>query len=75
MEGLEEILKYWHILLAIIAVLYFIFKLSLRNAILEVFNELEEKFIKKDLFEARVNAIEDRINKLERTRENQGVAP
>jgi len=56
--------------MAILSLLYFIFKISMRNAILEVFKELEEKFVMKDLYETKIEAVEDRLDKLERTREN-----
>ena len=40
----------------------------MRNAILEVFKELEEKFVMKDLYETKIGAVEDRLDKLERTK-------
>lgn len=40
----------------------------MRNAILEVFKELEEKFVMKDLYETKIRAVEDRLDKLERTK-------
>ena len=68
MEPVELLLKYWPVVVGLIGLIYFIFKISMRNAILEVFKELEEKFVMKDLYETKVEAIEDRLDKLERTR-------
>jgi len=68
MEPVELLLKYWPVVVGLIGLIYFIFKISMRNAILEVFKELEEKFVMKDLYETKVEAIEDRLDKLERTK-------
>ncbi len=68
MESVDVLLKYWPVVAGVVALLYFVFKLSMRNAILEVFKELEDKFVMKDLYSTKISAIEDRIIKLERTR-------
>jgi len=68
MEPVELLLKYWPVVVGLIGLIYFIFKISMRNAILEVFKELEEKFVMKDLYETKIEAVEDRLDKLERTR-------
>jgi len=64
----ESLLKYWPVVVGFVGLLYFIFKISMRNAILEVFKELEEKFVMKDLYKTKIGAVEDRLDKLERTR-------
>ena len=68
MEAVESLLKYWPVVVGFVGLLYFIFKISMRNAILEVFKELEEKFVMKDLYETKIEAVEDRLEKLERTK-------
>ena len=68
MEAVETLLKYWPVVVGFVGLLYFIFKISMRNAILEVFKELEEKFVMKDLYKTKIGAVEDRLEKLERTR-------
>tara|TARA_R110001632_G_scaffold130176_1_gene244304 strand:+ start:443 stop:661 length:219 start_codon:yes stop_codon:yes gene_type:complete len=68
MEAVESLLKYWPVVVGFIGLIYFIFKISMRNAILEVFKELEEKFVMKDLYETKIEAVEDRLEKLERTK-------
>ena len=68
MEAVESLLKYWPVVVGLIGLIYFIFKISMRNAILEVFKELEEKFVMKDLYKTKIGAVEDRLEKLERTR-------
>jgi len=68
MEAVESLLKYWPVVVGFVGLLYFIFKISMRNAILEVFKELEEKFVMKDLYKTKIGAVEDRLDKLERTR-------
>ncbi len=68
MEAVESLLKYWPVVVGFVGLLYFIFKISMRNAILEVFKELEEKFVMKDLYETKIRAVEDRLDKLERTK-------
>tara|TARA_R110002110_G_scaffold393766_1_gene607562 strand:+ start:155 stop:373 length:219 start_codon:yes stop_codon:yes gene_type:complete len=68
MEAVESLLKYWPVVVGFVGLLYFIFKISMRNAILEVFKELEEKFVMKDLYKTKIGAVEDRLEKLERTR-------
>lgn len=65
---MELLLKYWPVIVGLIGLIYFIFKISMRNAILEVFKELEEKFVMKDLYETKIRAVEDRLDKLERTK-------
>lgn len=65
---MELLLKYWPVVVGLIGLIYFIFKISMRNAILEVFKELEEKFVMKDLYETKIGAVEDRLDKLERTK-------
>jgi len=68
MEAVETLLKYWPVVVGFVGLLYFIFKISMRNAILEVFKELEEKFVMKDLYKTKIGAVEDRLDKLERTK-------
>ena len=68
MEAVESLLKYWPVVVGFIGLIYFIFKISMRNAILEVFKELEEKFVMKDLYKTKIGAVEDRLDKLERTK-------
>ena len=68
MEAVESLLKYWPVVVGFVGLLYFIFKISMRNAILEVFKELEEKFVMKDLYKTKIGAVEDRLDKLERTK-------
>ena len=68
MEAVESLLKYWPVVVGFVGLIYFIFKISMRNAILEVFKELEEKFVMKDLYKTKIGAIEDRLDKLERTK-------
>ena len=68
MGAVESLLKYWPVVVGFIGLIYFIFKISMRNAILEVFKELEEKFVMKDLYKTKIGAVEDRLDKLERTK-------
>jgi len=68
MEAVESLLKYWPVVVGFVGLLYFIFKISMRNEILEVFKELEEKFVIKDLYKTKIGAVEDRLDKLERTK-------
>jgi len=55
----------WHIIFLIISGMYFVFKLSMKNAILEAVNKLEDRFVKTDVYESDKKHLELRINKLE----------
>lgn len=51
----------WHIIVLIVGGFYFVFKLSMKNAILEAVNKLDERFVKKDVYDEHNKSVEQRL--------------
>jgi hypothetical protein len=65
MKAVDILIEYWPMIIAFVGLGYFIVKLAIRNAVLEVLHEIDESFVKTGYCDMRCGSINKRLENLE----------
>lgn len=68
MKTVDILVNYWPILVGLVGLGYFIIKLAIRNAVLEVLDKINKDFVKADFCKTCRNSFERRFELLEEKR-------